>query len=148
MNRFAACVVGLVLALAVTLAFPSSASAAARAHFATGTAHFVSPTDFVGAGLATHLGLYSEQGSVAFTPTGNPDVLQVTGTTAYFAANGNRLDAQVNGTLNIATGAVSATITYVGGTGRFDDASGQTTLAGQMDPNGTIHVTVIGVIDY
>ena len=148
MNRFAACVVGFVLALAVTLAFPGSASAAARAHFATGTAHFVSPTDFVGSGLATHLGLYAEEGSVAFTSTSNPDVLQVTGTTAYFAANGDRLDAQVSGTLNTATGVISATITYVGGTGRFDDASGQSSLAGQMEPDGTIHVTVIGLIDY
>ena len=148
MNRFAACIVGFVLALAGTLAFPVSASAAMRPYFATGTAHFVNPTDFVGSGQATHLGQYAEEGSVALTPTSNPAVFQVAGAIAYFAANGSRLDAQVSGTLNLATGAVSATITYVGGTGRFDDATGQSTLAGQMDANGTISVTVVGLIDY
>jgi hypothetical protein len=148
MNRLAAFVAGFALAAAGTLAFPGRASAAVRSYFATGTAHFVSPTDFVGSGRATHLGHYSEQGSVAFTSTSNPAVLQVTGTTAYFAANGDRLDAHVSGTLNQATGVVLATLTYVGGTGRFDDASGQSSLAGQMEPNGTIRVTVTGVIDY
>jgi hypothetical protein len=108
----------------------------------------VSPTDFVGSGLATHLGSYAEVGSVAFIPTSDPTVLQVVGTNAYFAANGDRLDGQVSGTLNLATGVIIATITYVGGTGRFDEASGQSSLAGQMDLNGTIHVTVIGLIYY
>ena len=148
MNRFSAYVVGFVLALVGTLAFPGSASAAVRPHFATGTAHFVSLTAFVGSGHATHLGHYAEEGSVTLTATSNPAVFQVAGTTAYFAANGDRLDAQVSGTLNQATGVISATITYVGGTGRFEDASGQSTLAGQMDLNGTIHVRVVGVIDY
>ena len=148
MHRFAAFVAGLALAAVGTLAFPSRASAAARSYFATGTAHFVSQTDFVGSGRATHLGYYSEEGSVAFTPTSNPAVLQVTGTIAYFAANGDRLDAQVGGTLNLATGAIGATIIYVGGSGRFDDASGQSSLAGQMGPDGIIHVTVAGEIDY
>lgn len=148
MNRFALRIVCFALALASTLAVTGRASAAARPYFARGTAHFVSPSDFVGAGLATYLGHYDEAGSVAFTPTGNPDVLHVEGSNSYTAANGDRLDAHISGSLNTATGAISATIHYVGGTGRFDDASGQSALAGQMLPNGTIRVTVIGLIDF
>jgi len=148
MNRFTARFVVFVLALAGTLGLTSHASAAVRPYFAHGVAHFVNSADFVGTGHATYLGLYTEGGSVTLTPTGNPVVMQVTGTTAYFAANGDRLDAQVSGTLNLATGAIGATITYVGGTGRFDDATGQSSLVGQMAPDGTMSVTVIGLINY
>ena len=148
MHRLTLRVICLVAVLAGMLAFTSSASAAIRPYFATGTAQFVSLTDFVGVGLATHLGHYIEEGNVAFAPTSIPGVLQVTGTNSYFAANGDRLDAEVSGTLNQNTGAIHATITYVGGTGRFEDASGQSTLAGQIQLDGTIHVTVVGVIDY
>ncbi len=151
MNRFAARIVGLALALACTLAFTRSASAAARPHFATGTAHFTAPGSpvFVGTGLATHLGLYTEEGSATLTDSGIPGMLLVTGWTKYYASNGDRLDADVSGTLNLLTGAVQATITYRStGTGRFDDATGQSLLSGQMAPDGTISVKVAGVIDY
>ena len=150
MNRFAARIVALALALACTLAFTGSASAAARRHFATGTAHFTAPGSpvFVGTGLATHLGLYTEEGNATLSDSGIPGVLLVTGWTKYYASNGDRLDADVSGTLNLLTGVVQATITYGGGTGRFDDATGQSSLTGQMAPDGTISVKVAGVIDY
>ncbi len=134
--------------LAAVLSFTSHASAAVRFYQANGTAQFVSPTDFIGSGLSTVLGQYTEAGSVAFTPTDDPAVLRVTGTTSYTASNGDRLDAQVRGTLNIETGAVRAMIFYVGGTGQFDDARGVSRLNGQMYPDHSIVVTVVGVIKF
>ena len=134
--------------LAAVLSFTSHASAAVRFYQAQGTAQFVSPTDFIGAGLSTVLGQYTEVGSVAFTPTDDPAVLRVTGTTAYTALNGDSLDAQVHGTLNLETGKVRAMLFYVGGTGEFEDARGVSRLNGQMYPDNSIVVTVIGVVRF
>jgi hypothetical protein len=64
------------------------------------------------------------------------------------AANGDELWATFEGHLNALTGAITATVTYVGGTGRYEGASGSGTLTGQMLPNGTIAVKVKGRIDY
>lgn len=138
----------VVSALISLVAFADRAAAAVRPHFSSGAAQFVSPTAFIGAGKATHLGRYSEAGSVSFSPTANPAVFQVDGSIVYTAANGSELHATVIGELNGLTGVITATVTYVGGTGRFASASGSATLAGQSLPDGTITVTVRGTIDY
>ncbi|MEO6594539.1 MAG: hypothetical protein ABIP94_07285 [Planctomycetota bacterium] len=138
-----------VLCVAVTvLAFSGNTSAQTMPYSARGTAQFVSPTDFVGSGRATHLGNYSEVGSVAFAPTSNPAVLAVSGSIIYTAANGDQLHANLNGTLNTSTGAIAAAVTYVGGTGRFVNASGSSNLAGQMLGGGAVTVAVAGSINY
>lgn len=143
--RSLSCVVMIVLALVL---LPSEAAAAVRAFSSRGTAQFVSPTDFVGSGNATHLGAYTEAGSLAFAPSAEPGVLDVTGTIVYTAANGDELHASVAGHLNLLTGAVDAALTYTGGTGRFSHASGASTLTGQLGAGGTISVRVRGGIDY
>ncbi len=130
------------------LALPQQASAVVRPYAASGTAQFTGPTTFVGSGQARHLGRYSEAGSLAFTPTGDPAVLHVEGTIVYTAANGDELHASVSGELNGATGAVNATVTYTGGTGRFASASGSSTLTGQLGAGGSVTVSVRGTIDY
>ncbi|HEX5053701.1 MAG TPA: hypothetical protein VFZ65_18115 [Planctomycetota bacterium] len=140
--------VAVLCVAATSLAFTGSPSPHARPYSAHGTAQFVSPTDFVGSGQATHLGNYSEVGSVAFAPTGNPAVLAVSGSTIYTAANGDDLHAHVDGTLDVSTGMVAATLTYVGGTGRFANASGSSNLAGQMQGGGALAVAVAGSISY
>lgn len=149
MIRFAstrpACV---VLIAAAILVLPGRAWGEERPHSARGTAQFVSQTDFVGAGQATHLGDYTEVGSVSFSPTEDPAVLRVDGWVIYTAANGDQLNAIITGYLNGQTGAITATISYVGGTGRFDDAGGTARLLGQIQPDGTIAVAVVGTIDY
>jgi len=140
-------VVVLVAAVgALTLA--ARASAEERPHKSGGTAQFVSPTDFVGSGDATHLGRYTEVGCAQFTPTDDPTVLRIDARSVYTAANGDRLCATFIGQLNGLTGAITATATYEGGTGRFCDVAGSATLSGQMLPGGTIVVTVEGTIDY
>ena len=148
MSRTASNLFCLVCALASLLAFSSLAAAAFRPHSSRGTAQFISDTEFVGSGNATHLGRYSETGTVLFTPTEDPAVLQVDGSIVYTAANGDERHATVSGQLNGQTGVITATLTYVGGTGRFDDATGSATLAGQAGPGGTISVRVSGNIDY
>jgi hypothetical protein len=147
MHRFASPIsVASVLISALLLA--DTAAAGSRHHSARGTAQFVSPTEFVGSGQATHLGHYSEAGTVSFTPTSDPAVLHVEGSIVYTAANGDELHASVSGELNGATGVVAATVSYVGGTGRFTDATGSSSLSGQLGPGGSISVTVRGRIDY
>jgi len=148
MNRLTSRLAGAALAASCTLAFSDGASGAVRAFSSKGAAQFVSPTDFVGVGNATHLGLYREAGSVAFSPTGNPAVLHVAGAITYTAADGSELRALVAGELNGVTGVVGATITYVGGTGRLLHAIGSASLAGQVLPDGSMTVAVNGTIDY
>lgn len=115
---------------------------------ARGSAQFVSQTDFVGTGRAAHLGLYTEVGHVEFTPTANPAVLAVNGWAIYTAANGNELHAILGGELDTSTGAITATVTYVGGSGRFVHASGSSSLTGQMLGGGAVRIAVAGNIDY
>lgn len=149
MNRFYSLrpvVVMLVAAGVLTVA--ARASAEERPHKLRGTAHFVSPTEFVGSGEATHLGRYAEAGSAQFTPTAVPGVLRVDARVVLTAADGDQLHETITGELDLRTGAITATVTYVGGTGRFADAGGSATLSGQMLPDGTIAVAVDGSIDY
>jgi len=73
-------------------------------------------------------------------------VLAVTGATIYIAANGDELHAAVSGELDTSTGAITVTVTYVGGSGRFVAASGSSSLTGQMLGGGALRVAVAGNI--
>ena len=123
-------------------------SAQTAAYFAQGTAQFVSQTDFVGTGQATHLGRYTEVGSVTFAPTANPAVLAITGTNVYTASNGDQLYGVLAGELDTSTGVITGTVTYAGGTGRFANAGGQSNLTGQMLGGGALTVAVAGKITF
>ena len=138
----------LVLAAIGVLALSAPAQAEERAYVLRGTAQFVNANDFVGSGHATHLGSYTEVGSASFSPTKDPTVFRIDGWAILTAANGDQLYERVNGYLNGLTGAITATVTYVGGTGRFTDASGTATLSGQLLPGGSVEVAVKGTIDY
>src|SRR5688572_15068871 len=105
----------VLAALCVLTLVAAPAQAARRAHVSRGTAHFTGPNDFVGAGIATHLGLYDEEGHVVFSATDDPSVLHLEASAIYTAANGDHLYAEFTGELNGLTGAINATVTYVGG---------------------------------
>lgn len=137
--------VGAVVALAC---LTNLALAALRPYSARGTAQFTGPTTFVGTGNATHLGKYTEAGTLAFSPTDNPAIFHVEGEIVYTAANGAELHAAASGELNGATGAVHATLTYHGGTGRFAHATGASALTGQLVSPIALVVNVEGSIDY
>ena len=149
MNRFYSLrpLVAMLVATGL-LTVTTRASAEERPHKSGGTARFVNPNDFVGSGEATHLGRYTEVGSAQFSPTADPTVFRIDAWSVYTAANGDQLYATFTGQLNGLTGKITATGTYVGGTGRFDDAGGSATLSGQMLSDGTITVAVAGTINY
>jgi hypothetical protein len=149
MNRFfSRRLFALVLVALGVLAVSAPAQAKERPHISRGTAQFVNANDFVGAGKATHLGGYSEEGSAQFSPTADPTVFEIDAWATYTAANGDELYAVFSGYLDGLTGTITATVTYVGGTGRFTYASGTATLSGQLLPDGSIEVAVKGTIDY
>lgn len=149
MNRFfSRRAYALVLSAVGLLALIAPARAATRPHDSRGSAQFVNANDFVGEGTATHLGRYEEVGGVQLSPTPDPTVFLVEAWATYTAANGDQLYAVMTGTLDGDTGAISATVTYVGGTGRFTSASGTAALSGRLFPDGSIDVDVEGTIDY
>ncbi len=148
MNLLTSRLVSVLFVAIAALALPERVAAQAVPHFASGGAQFVSQNDFVGGGHATHLGRYTEVGRVSFTPTRNPVVLAVSGWATYTAANGDELRGLLSGELNTLTGSITATVIYVGGTGRFLDATGSSTLSGQMLGGGAVTVAVAGSIDY
>lgn len=138
----------LSLAVLGVLTLIAPVQAAKRAYQARGTAQFTGPNTFVGSGTATHLGRYDEVGTILLSPTSDPAVFNANATATYTAADGDKLYAIFSGQLNGVTGAITATVTYVGGTGRFASAGGTATLSGQQLPNGTIEVAIKGTIDY
>lgn len=148
MTRFISRLVFLLSLVFTAFATSTEASAQSRPFVAQGTAQFTTANDFVGIGHATHLGVYTEIGNVSFTPSQTPGVLDVDGWAHYTASNGDQLYAWVYGTLDTTTGQVLATVTYVGGTGRFTNATGWSHLDGQMLGGGAISVAVGGRIDY
>ena len=54
----------------------------------------------------------------------------------------------ITGTVDMGTGAIAATATYAGGTGRFADASGASALTGQMLGGGALTISGVGSISY
>ena len=138
----------LVLSAVGILTVTTPAQAVERAYVSRGTAQFTSPTTFVGAGVATHLARYEETGSVEFSETPDPTVSHLEAEATYTAANGDQIYATFTGELNGVTGVITATVTYVGGTGQFANASGTATLSGQLLPGGAIEVTIEGTLEY
>jgi len=103
---------------------------------------------FFATGKMSHLGLFTHYGTLALTPTDDPAVFTVTSRTTFEAANGDLLYADLVGTLNVLTGVATGTDTWVGGTGRFADASGSATVQAQLYPDGTLTFTLEGGISY
>jgi hypothetical protein len=70
-----------------------------------------------------------------------------TGIVHFTAANGDRLDCILTGTIDTS---LVATATYhiVGGTGRFANPSGHGDFSARPNPDGTLSYTVTGTIDY
>jgi hypothetical protein len=140
----------LLSALVLALAVPSltaAATAQVLPYSANGVAQFAAnQSDFTGSGHATHLGRYTETGQVVFTPTANPLVFAVSGSAHYVAANRDELHAAITGTVDMSTGAIVATATYVGGTGRFANASGASLLTGTMLGGGALTIRAAGTL--
>ena len=150
MNRFTSLrpVVAVLVALGI-LTISTRASAAGRPYRARSTAVLNLATgDFVAAGNATHLGKYTEIGSISISGD-DPTALHVEGSATLTAANGDELCVVITGEMNFLTGTITGTITFDGATsGRFEDATGSASLVAQLQPDGTISVDIVGTIDY
>ena len=102
-------------------------------------------------GEITHLGRTRGGGLVVLDYHG--DAFDAIGTIVFTAANGDRLYATFvgSGILDFYgnIGALEGTLTFVGGTGRFADASGSADLIFLHDPLTGAHFRSIeGTIDY
>jgi len=104
-----------------------------------------------GSGNATHLGMFTNTGKVIFTPdASNPNILHPTGGGVFTAANGDKLNfIIINGALDLTTGIGTGDFAFIGGTGRFANATGHT--SGVIEQNvvtGAYELTLVGNIDY
>src|SRR5262245_20354720 len=150
-----------ILALTISLllgALPIAAAERAFALHGNGNATFITDgaghiigANITSSGTATHLGLWSSVGTLQFTPDpNNPNLILVTGTATVTAANGDKLQAVIaDSVLDGATGLAKGVYRIVGGTGRFEGASGAPNfVVTQNLVTGAFEVTAVGSINF
>jgi hypothetical protein len=100
-----------------------------------------------GSGTATHLGRWTVAGTVKYTLDNG--VLRSSGEGALIAANGDKLKFQIDGILDPMAGVDQGVFHFMGGTGRFEGASGTVNFVVTINPlTGGFEITVVGKIDY
>ena len=101
-----------------------------------------------GSGTATHLGQWTVTGNVKYTPDSN-GVLHSSVETTITAANGDKLQIQIDGILDPIAGVDQGVFYFTGGTGRFEGASGSANFVVTINPvTGGFDLTVVGKINY
>jgi len=101
-----------------------------------------------GSGTATHLGQWTVTGNVKYTPDAN-GILHSSGDATITAANGDKVQVQIEGVLDPAAGMDQGIFHIVGGTGRFEGATGDANFVVQLNPlTGGFDLTVVGKINY
>ena len=109
--------------------------------------HLVGATP-TGSGTATHLGRWTVTGNVKYTPDSN-GVLHSSGDATITAANGDKLQVEIEGILDPVAAVDQGTFRFVGGTGRFEGAAGNANFLVSINPvTGGFELTVVGKIDY
>jgi len=101
-----------------------------------------------GSGTATHLGQWTVTGNVKYTPDAN-GVLHSSGDATITASNGDKVQIQIEGILDPVAGMDQGLFHIVGGTGRFEGATGDANFVVQLNPlTGGFDLTVVGKINY
>ena len=101
-----------------------------------------------GSGTATHLGQWTVTGNVNYTPDAN-GVLHSSGQATITAANGDKVQIEIEGILDPVAGMDQGLFHIVGGTGRFEGASGDANFVVSINPlTGGFDLTVVGKINY
>ena len=101
-----------------------------------------------GSGTATHLGQWTVSGTVHYTPDSN-GVLHSSGESTLTAANGDKLQVEIDGILDPVAAVDQGVFRFVGGTGRFEGASGTCNFVVSINPvTGGFELTVVGKINY
>ena len=113
--------------------------------------------DVTSTSTATHLGLCTTVGRVNFTPANDPEHpgrLLSSGTGTITAANGDTIQIEFSGVLDpppagSATAIDKPVFHFVGGTGRFANASGSANAVVIVNlATGAFEITMVGNIDY
>lgn len=105
-------------------------------------------TDFVTSGTATHLGAFTGNGFVTFSPPDADGIIDGEGTLTFIAANGDELHTTFSGTLDASSGQGTATFIFDGGTGRFSQATGQFEAAIVQEGPASFSFTLSGTLSY
>lgn len=100
-----------------------------------------------GSGTATHLGLWTTSGRVNFTLVDG--VIRSSGVATIIASDGDKLQAELEGQLDPATNTDQGVFRFIGGTGRFEGASGSANFVVTINPlTGAFELTMVGSINY
>jgi hypothetical protein len=109
--------------------------------------HLIGATP-TGSGTATHLGQWTVTGNVTYTPDSN-GVLHSGGSATITAANGDKLQVQIEGILDPVAAVDQGIFHIMGGTGRFEGATGDANFVVSINPlTGGFDLTVVGKINY
>jgi len=101
-----------------------------------------------GSGTATHLGQWTVTGTVHYIPDSD-GVLHSSGAATLIAANGDKLNFEIDGILDPVAAVDQGVFRFVGGTGRFEGASGTSNFVVSINPvTGGFELTVVGKINY
>ena len=100
-----------------------------------------------GSGTATYLGQWTVSGNVRYTPVDG--VLKSSGEATLTASNGDKLNFQIDGILDPVAVVDQGVFHFVGGTGRFENATGDANFVVSINPlTGGFDLTLVGKIDY
>ncbi|HXC70673.1 MAG TPA: hypothetical protein VN644_11885 [Pyrinomonadaceae bacterium] len=138
--------VGMTPASAVERPFALSGTGVATL-VTDGSGHLIGaiPT---GSGTATYLGQWTVAGTVHYIPDSD-GVLHSSGDATITAANGDKLQVSIDGILDPVAAVDQGIFHFVGGTGRFEGATGDANFLVSISPvTGGFELTVVGKINY
>ena len=130
---------------------PFASNGNGLATFITDSAGNVVGATVVVSGNATHLGLFSGNGTIQFIPDANdPNISHPAGEVTYIAANGDRLPSVIeNGSMDLRTGIATGDMVFQSGTGRFEGASGRAAIVVEQNfITGAYTFTMLGNVNY
>jgi hypothetical protein len=79
----------------------------------------------------------------------HPNFLLTSGATTITAANGDKLQALIDGVMDVTTGLARGRFQFVGGTGQFTQASGSAHFVVEQNRDtGTFELTAVGSINF
>ena len=100
-----------------------------------------------GSGTATHLGQWTVTGNVKYTPVDG--VLKSSGEATITASDGDKLQIVIDGILDPVAAMDQGVFHIVGGTGRFEGATGDANFVVSINPlTGGFELTLVGKINY
>lgn len=101
-----------------------------------------------GSGTATHLGQWTVTGNPKYT-LDDQGVFHSSGEATLICANGDKLYIQIDGILDPVAGVDQGVFHFVGGTGRFEGASGTANFVVNINAvTQGFDLTVVGKINY